>query len=240
MRGTADSPPIHSARPSPSEGAARHSAAGGGRISVVVADDHPLFREGIARALRERPELDLVAEAADGREALACIRERRPRVAVLDLALPELDGLDVLAAMRRDAVDTRVLVLSASTEGALVHRALSAGAAGYVAKTATRAAVCEAVVAIARGELVLDPELQAGLLAEVRARGVDDTRPLLTPREREILVLLADGLSSRSIGERLYLSQATVKTHMSHMYEKLGVSDRAACVAEAMRRGLLE
>lgn len=210
------------------------------RVSVMVADDHPLFRDGIARAVRDRPDLELVGEAGSGREALELIRELRPAVAVIDLSLPELDGLEVLNAIRRDDLPTRTLILSASTEGELVHQAVASGASGYLSKSATRADVCDAVAAIARGEMVLDPALQTALLAQVRARGVDDTRPVLTAREREILVLMADGLSAPAIGERLYLSPATVKTHMGHMYEKLGVSDRAACVAEAMRRGLLE
>ena len=210
------------------------------RVSVVVADDHPLFRDGIARALRERPDLELLGESADGREALALVRELQPMVAVVDLALPGLDGFALLNAIRRDGLPTRVLVLSASEEGALVHQALAGGAAGYLAKSATRTRVGDAVAAIGRGELVLDPVLQPALLEEVGRRGVDGDRPLLSAREREILALIADGLSAPAIGERLIVSPATVKTHMAHLYEKLGVSDRAAAVAEAMRRGLLE
>jgi len=212
----------------------------GPRVSVVVADDHPLFRDGIVRAIRERPELELVGEAGDGQAALALIRERSPAVALLDFALPGLDGLQVLAAVRRDALPTRVLMLSASTEGPIVHRAISEGAAGYLPKSVDRQAVCEAIGAVARGESVLDPELQAGLLEEVRARGVNDTRPVLTTREQEILSLMASGLTTGQIGERLFVAPSTVKTHVGHLYEKLGVSDRAACVAQAMRLGLLE
>ena len=210
------------------------------RVTVLVADDHPLFRDGIARAVAARPDLELVAEAADGREALERIRELSPAVAVVDLRLPGLDGLEVLNAVRRDGLPTRILMLSAATDGPLVFEAVSGGAAGYLAKSADRTEVCDAVAAIARGETVLDPGLQTGLLEEVRARGVADTRPVLTPRETEILRLIAEGLSAPEIGRRLYLSTATVKTHLGHLYEKLGVSDRAASVAEAMRRGLLE
>jgi two-component system nitrate/nitrite response regulator NarL len=210
------------------------------RTTVVVADDHPLFRDGIARAVRERPDLELVGEATNGREALEQMRVLHPVAAVLDLALPELDGMDVLNAIRRDQLGTRVLILSASTDGALVHQAIAAGAAGYLSKRATRVEVCDAVLAIARGELVLEAGLHSALMAEVQSLGVDDGRPILTAREREILGLMADGLSAPAIGERLFVSPTTVKTHMGHMYEKLGVSDRAACVAEAMRRGLLE
>jgi two-component system nitrate/nitrite response regulator NarL len=210
------------------------------RTTVVVADDHPLFRDGIARAVRDRPDLELVGEATDGRDALEQLRALQPVAAVLDLALPELDGMDVLNAIRRDQLPTRVLILSASTEGALVHQAISAGAAGYLSKSVTRVEVCDAVTAIARGERVLEAGLHSALMAEIQSLGVDYLRPVLTAREREILGLMARGLSAPAIGELLFVSPTTVKTHMGHMYEKLGVSDRAACVAEAMRRGLLE
>jgi two-component system nitrate/nitrite response regulator NarL len=210
------------------------------RVSVLVADDHPLFRDGIVRAIRERPDLELVGEADDGPSALARIREFAPAVAVLDLSLPGLDGLEVLNAIRRDKLPTAVLMLSAATEGAIVHQAIAAGASGYLPKSASRKEVCDAVVAVARGETVLDPALQAGLLDQVRARGVDDTRPVLTAREHEILSLMASGLNATQIGEQLFVAASTVKTHTGHIYEKLGVSDRAACVATAMRHGLLE
>lgn len=210
------------------------------RVSVMVADDHPLFRDGIVRAVRERPDFEFVGEAGDGRTALRAIRELRPDVALLDLALPQLDGLAVLQALRRDGLPTRVLMLSASSDAPLVFEAVSAGAAGYLPKSASREQVCDAVAAVARGETVLDPSLQAGLFEEVRARGVADARPILTRREHEVLTLMAEGLGAQAIGERLFVSPSTVKTHIGHLYEKLGVSDRAACVAEAMRRGILE
>ena|SRR5688572_24339619 len=147
------------------------------RVTVLVADDHPLFRDGIARAVKERPDLELVAEAADGRAALEGIRTLAPAVAIVDLRLPELDGMDILNAVKRDGLATRILMLSASTEGPLVFQAVSAGAAGYLSKSADRTAVCDAVAAIARGESVLDPGVQGGLFAEVRSRGVSDERP---------------------------------------------------------------
>jgi two-component system, NarL family, nitrate/nitrite response regulator NarL len=209
-------------------------------ITVVVADDHPLFRDGIVRAVRERPALQLVGEASDGREALRRISELRPDVAVLDLKLPELDGLQVVKALRRDGVASRVLMLSAFTEGPVVHELLSAGAAGYLSKSVERTQVCDAIEILARGGTMLDSSLQDGLLAAIQAQGAKAQRPWLTDRESEILILIAEGLSAPGIGARLHLAPGTVKTHLSHLYEKLGVSDRAACVAEAMRRGLLE
>ena len=212
----------------------------GDRLRVLIADDHPLYRDGIARAVRERHELQIVAEAADGRAALEGIREHAPDVAVVDLRLPQLTGIEILNAVRRDGLATRVLVLSASTDGSHVHEAMSAGAAGYVAKSADRTALCDAITAVARGQAVLDHDLQAGLLEEVRTRGRTVERPTLTKREAEVLRLLAEGLSAPAIGRRLYLAPATVKTHLGHLYEKLDVGDRAACVAQAMRAGLLE
>jgi two-component system, NarL family, nitrate/nitrite response regulator NarL len=210
------------------------------RVTVLVADDHPLFREGVARAVRERPGLELVGEVGDGRAALAGIRELSPAVAVVDLRLPGIDGLGIANAVARDGLTTRVLVLSAFTDPRLVYEAMSAGAAGFFSKDADREAVLDAVAAIARGESRVEPRLQSALFAEMRERTRDEERPLLTPREREVLGLMAEGLSAPAIGRRLYLAAATVKSHQAHIYEKLGVSDRAAAVAAAMRAGLLE
>jgi two-component system, NarL family, nitrate/nitrite response regulator NarL len=210
------------------------------RVSVVVADDHPLFREGIERAVRERPDLELVGSATEGRKALRLIRELDPRVAVLDLRLPGLDGLQVLNALTRDGVAARVLFLSASGDPELVYRAIQGGAAGYFRKEADREAILDAIAAVARGATVVDPQLQAGVFEQIRVRGTGDERPILTAREREVLTLMAEGLSGPQIADRLIVALPTVKTHQARLYEKLGVSERAAAVAEAMRRGLLE
>lgn len=208
-------------------------------MRVLVADDHPLYRESVVRAVRERPEFELVAEVSDGRAALAEIKRLQPDVAVLDLKMPELDALQVLNALRRDGLGTRVVLLSAFLEGALVFQAVAAGAAAYLSKDADRPQVCDAIAAAARGETVLDPDAQAEIAREVRVRGRPE-RPLLTAREREILVYVAEGRGAPEIAGLLHLSPATVKGHLQSLYEKLGVSERAAAVAEAMRRGLLE
>ena len=210
------------------------------RVTVVIADDHPLYREGLARAVSSRPDLELVGEAGEGREALELIRHLKPAVAVLDLHMPGLEGVEVVEAAKRDRLETRVLMLSAAVDSALVYRAVAAGAAGYWSKDADRTVICDAIAAVARGESVLDPSLQAGVFGEIHSREVDDERPVLTEREQEILGLVARGLTAPAIGKELFLSPATVKTHLGHLYDKLGVGDRAAAVAEAMRRGLLE
>jgi two-component system nitrate/nitrite response regulator NarL len=210
------------------------------RVRVVVADDHPLFREGIERAVRQRPELELVGTAADGREALELIRDAQPDAAVLDLKLPELDGLQVLNAVTRDGLPTQVLILSASADPEIVYRAVEAGAAGYFTKESDREAILDAIAAVARGETVVEPRLQTSIFGQIRLHAAREERPLLSVREREVLALMADGLSAPQIAERLIVALPTVKTHQARIYEKLAVSDRAAAVATAMRSGILE
>ncbi|WP_205696846.1 response regulator transcription factor [Conexibacter sp. SYSU D00693] len=209
------------------------------RVTVVVADDHPLFRDAVSAALKRRPEFDLVGAYADGRQALDAIREHRPAVAVLDVQMPELSGHDVLNAVRRDELGTRVVLLSANLDSDSVYQAIANGASAYLSKDATQERVCDAVMSVARGDVVLSAEVQTGLATEVQARAAAG-RTLLSPREQEILALTASGMSAPDIGRQLHLSPATVKTHLKSLYEKLGVSDRAAAVAEGMRRGLLE
>lgn len=209
------------------------------RVRVYLADDHPLFLRGIVQEVKERPDLELVGQATDGRKALADLRSLQPDVAVIDMRIPGLSGLEVLAACKRDAIRTRIIVLSAHVESDLVYRAIASGAAGYLSKEADRETILDAVAAVSRGEVVLAPEVHAGLAGEIRRREVVE-RPILTPREKEVLVLTADGLTAPEIASRLQLGVATVRSHLQNLYEKLGVSDRAAAVAAAMRARLLE
>jgi two-component system nitrate/nitrite response regulator NarL len=208
-------------------------------ISAVVVDDHPFFRDGLARGLAQSGRIRVLGEAAGGREGLAMIAELKPAVAVVDYQMPEFDGLALLAAARRDGLASRILLLSADTDGSIVYAALEAGAAGYVSKDASRAEIVEAVANVAAGHTVVPPELAAGLVAEIRLRRTTD-QPILSPREREVLSGFARGLSIPQIAGELFLGASTVKTHTQRLYEKLGVSDRAAAVAEGMRHHLLE
>src|SRR5580765_7687829 len=173
------------------------------RVTVVVADDHPLYREGVVRALLASGQIEIVAEAEDGRSALAAIQEHLPDVALLDYKLPELDGVAVTHAIVREQLPTRVLLVSAFTDSGVVYKALETGAAGFVSKEARREQLADAVLACARGENVVPPDVAAGLVSEIRLRKQHEA-PALTPREQEILHL------------------------------------RAAAVASAMRRGLIE
>ena len=209
------------------------------RITVLVADDHPFFRDGVTRGLLQSGVVDVVAQAEDGRQALELIREHRPQVALVDYQMPDMDGLAVVHAVIRDDLPTRVLLLSAATDSALVYRALEEGAAGYLSKDARRAEIVDAVQQAAKGKIVVPPALAAGLAGQIRLRAATST-PVLSEREREVLVAFAAGKSIPAVAAELFLAPSTVKTHTQRLYEKLGVSDRAAAVAEAMRRGLLE
>jgi two-component system nitrate/nitrite response regulator NarL len=153
--------------------------------------------------------------------------------------MPVLDGTAVLNAVDREKIPTRIAFLSAYLDAPVVYTAVAGGAAAYLSKEADRQEICDAITAVARGQTIFAPQVQAGIAQEVRMRREDD-RPALTAREREVLELTAGGRSAPQIAEQLFLSTATVKTHLQRLYEKLGVSDRAAAVAEAMRRGLLE
>lgn len=209
------------------------------RVSVYIAEDHPLFLDGLTHAIKGRPDLEFVGSSRDGRQALSDLRALHPDVVVLDLRMPELDGHAVLNAMDRDGLNTKALVLSAHVESHLIYETLEAGASGFLSKLTDEQTVCDAIAAVARGDSVLPQELQPGLLAEIRQRRAED-RPRLTEREQAILVLLADGLTAPKIAEMLHLSPATVRTHLQNLYEKLDVSTQAAAVAVAMRQGLLE
>ena len=209
------------------------------RVSVYVGEDHPIYLEGLVRALRQRPEFEVLGSSADGRHALTEIRRLAPDVAILDQNMPGLLGNEVLQAINRDGLSTRVVMLSASIDSAVVFRAVANGVSAYLTKDSDRATICDAVAAVARGQTVLAPQVQAGLAGEVRLRE-HESRPALSPREHEILELTSNGLSAPDIARHLQISAATVKTHLRNIYEKLGVSERAAAVAEAMRRGLLE
>jgi two-component system nitrate/nitrite response regulator NarL len=220
--------------------AVRHGGAvSTDKVRVVVGDDHPMFRDGVVRALQSSGSIDVVAEADDGPAALAAIREHRPQVALLDYRMPGMDGAAVAAAVTRDDLPTRVLLISAHDESAIVYRALQDGAAGFLPKESTRGELVTAVLECAKGRDVIAPSLAAGLAGEIRRRAEPDA-PVLSPREREVLVLIAKGSSIPAMAKELFLAPSTVKTHVQRLYEKLGVSDRGAVVAEAMRRKLLD
>jgi two-component system nitrate/nitrite response regulator NarL len=209
------------------------------RIRVLIADDHPLYRTGLVDTVKRRPELELVAQAEDGAAALDGIRSSDPDVCVLDVKMPGLGGVEVLKTLEREGADVRVVFVSAYYDSDVVYGALGSGAAGYLSKDATGDEICDALVAASHGRTTLGADVQAAVAREIRRRSGDEER-LLTPREDQILRMTADGMSAPDIARCLHLGATTVKTHLQRVYEKLGVSDRAAAVAEAMRRGILD
>jgi two-component system, NarL family, nitrate/nitrite response regulator NarL len=189
--------------------------------------------------IKQDARLELIGEAEDGRAALEAIREQQPDVAVVDMSMPDLDGLAVLRAIARDELNTSVIIVSAESESRVVYEAIAAGARAYLVKTGRGEAITEAIQRVTRGEVVFPPELQAGIADEIQMRSPQGGIHL-TPREHEVLKLISSGSTTPQIAEKLFLSPATVKTHVQHIYEKLGVSDRASAVMEATRRRLLE
>ncbi|SCX44831.1 two component transcriptional regulator, LuxR family [Klenkia marina] len=199
---------------------------------MVLADDHPVVRDGLRGMLAAVPGVEVVGEAADGVEAVAVVRATRPDVLLLDLRMPGGDGLDAIAALRGDPV--RVLVLSTFATGRDVTAALEAGATGYVLKDTPAAQLVAALRAAAAGESVLSPAVATQVVS--RLRGETDG---LTDRELAVLRLVAQGTPNRAIAASLFVSEATVKTHLGHVFGKLGATDRAAAVATAYERGIL-
>lgn len=197
--------------------------------TVVLADDHPAIRMGVRMRLEREPGVTIIGEAADGPEAIELIRQLHPDVAIVDLRMPSSDGIDVTSAVVGN--HTKVVLLSAVGDAHLVQQALDAGATGYVDKESPLDVLVSAVQSAARGRSFVDPSLVAGLL--------DPTDRRLSPREREVLQLAADGLQNRAIAAKLHLSEETVKSHVSSVIRKLDASSRTQAVAEALRRSII-
>ncbi|WP_161896360.1 response regulator [Gordonia spumicola] len=209
------------------------------QVTVVVVDDHPFFRDGVRRALQDSGRIRVVGEAADGRAGLDMIRQMRPDVAVVDHQMPELTGTDLAHALARDGGETRVLMLSAVVDAPVVYRALQEGARGYLSKESGRDDIVAAVLAVAKGSTVMPPDLAAALVGEIHANAAKDSITL-SERESQVLHGFARGQSIPQIAAEHFIAASTVKTHTQRLYEKLGVSDRAAAVAEGMRRKLID
>ncbi len=209
-------------------------------IRLLIADDHPVVRDGLSGMFARDPGFEVVGEAADGAAAVRLARTLRPDVILMDLRMPGLDGVGALAELARLGSTARVLVLTTYDTDSYVLPAIEAGATGYLLKDAPRAELLRAVRAAARGEGVLSPTVATRLMTRVRAPSAQplSTQPL-SQREFEVLELIAAGNTNREAAARLLISEATVKTHLLSIYAKLGVSDRAAAVAEAFHRGLL-
>ncbi|UJP39853.1 response regulator [Cellulomonas palmilytica] len=213
-----------------------HEAADDGRttIRVLVADDHPVVRSGIAGLLGVEPDVDVVGEASDGEEALALAHALHPDLVLMDLRMPRLDGAGATARIVAELPGTHVLVLTTYETDTDILRAVEAGATGYLLKDTPRAELVAGVRAAARGEAALSPSVARRLVQQVRGTG-----ERLTARETQVLAAVARGLSNAAVGAELFISEATVKTHLLRVFAKLGVDDRTHAVTVAMSRGIL-
>ncbi|MGK2879017.1 MAG: response regulator [Solirubrobacterales bacterium] len=210
------------------------------KIGVIVVEDHPMFRDALTHAIGKRDDMEVVAETGSGREAIEAVRTLRPQVCVLDLGLPDIDGAKVLERVVAEEWETRVLVLSGECDSDVLYSLLEAGAAGFERKTAGPGELVSAIAAVAHGETVLPKEVLGGLAEQIRGHRRSVNGPTLSERELEILREVADGHSAAEIAAKLHLAESTVKTHLTRIYDKLGVSERAAAVAIALRRGVIE
>jgi DNA-binding NarL/FixJ family response regulator len=204
-------------------------------IRVMIVDDHPVVRNGLSGMFAGEVEFEVIGEAADGSEALRRAQALGPDVILMDLRMPGMDGVHAIAALTAAGVPARVLVLTTYDTDSEVLAAIEAGATGYLLKDTPPDALFRAVRAAARGETVLSPTVATRVVGQMRG----PTQEPISQRELEVLELIAQGASNRSAAARLFISEATVKTHLMHVYDKLGVNDRAAAVAEAFNRGLL-
>jgi DNA-binding NarL/FixJ family response regulator len=206
-------------------------------IRILLADDHPVVREGLRGMLSTEPGLEVVGEAGSGPQAEALSASLRPDIVLMDLRMPDGGGVESIVRMTAAGLPCRVIVLTTYETDADILRAVEAGAAGYLLKDLTRAELTGAVRAAARGETVLAPSVAARLVDQLRSK---PERPHLSERETAVLRLVAEGCTNADIGRRLFIGESTVKTHLLRVFGKLGVADRTAAVTSAMRYGLLD
>lgn len=203
-------------------------------ITVLLADDHEVVREGLRLALLRSPHIRVVGEAPDGETAVSLAERRRPDVIVMDLRMPGMDGIEATEEIMRRLPDAKVLIFTAYSERALLQRGLESGARGYILKEAPHETLLRAIEKVAAGETFVDPALMSAL---TQSRGGAD---VLTPREREILQLLADGMSNADAAGQLFISQETVKSHVRHILTKLEADTRTQAVAIALRDAMID
>ncbi|MEI8170141.1 MAG: response regulator transcription factor [Rhodoferax sp.] len=210
-------------------------------MRVLLADDHILVRAGLRKLLESVPDLEVVGEASDGLALIALVAELQPDLVLMDIAMPGLNGLDATARVMKEWPQTRVLILSMHQNEEYVRQALRHGAVGYLLKDAAPTELDLALKAVMRGETYLSPAVSRGVLNDYvqRLRGEEDTRVILTPRQREVLQLIAEGQSTKEIARRLELSVKTVDTHRSQLMQQLNIHEVAGLVRYAIRAGLV-
>ncbi len=205
------------------------------QIRVLIVDDHPVVRTGLLGMLAAQREFAVVGEASNGRQAIELASQLRPDVVLMDLRMPELDGVAATAEIRRQLDRVQVLVLTTYDSDADILRAIEAGAIGYLLKDVPREDLFRAIRAAAKGESALAPAVAARLMGRMRA----PPEETLSTREIQVLTMVAEGASNKAIGHQLHISEATVKTHLLHIFDKLGVSDRTQAVTAALQKGIV-
>ena len=205
------------------------------KLSILIADDHPVVRDGLRGMLESQPDFEVVGEAADGAQAIQLAEELKPEIVLMDLRMPQVDGVTAIREIKSSQAETQILVLTTYDSDADILRAIEAGATGYLLKDSSREELYGAIRATARGDTVLAPTVAARLVGQMRAPAEER----LSSRELEVLQLVAEGASNKDIASRLHISQATVKSHLIHIFGKLGVSDRTAAVTVALQRGIM-
>jgi two-component system, NarL family, response regulator NreC len=212
-------------------------------IRVLLAEDHIIVRDGLRMLLESDPDFTVVGEASNGREAVALAQETQPDVAILDISMPGLSGLEATPLLKAESPRTQVLILTMHESDEYFFRALEAGASGYVLKKAATQDLIAAARAVARGEAFLYPSVAKKLIADYVRRVQSGTEPIgyasLSEREREVLLLIAEGLSNQLIAERLSVTPSTVQTHRAHILEKLGLQTTADLIKYAVQHGLV-
>ena len=213
------------------------------QIRILLADDHTVMRRGLRLLLESRPEFSVVAEAADGREAVEQAEATQPDVAVLDIGMPNLGGIEAAQRITNAWPDIAIVILSMHSDESYVLRALKAGAKGYLLKDSAEGDLIDAIKSVNEGKTFFSPEITRMLMEdyvrELRTRGTEDSFDLLTPREREILQLLAELKSNKDIAQRLNLSLYTVETHRRNLQEKLNLHSFAELILYAVRKGVI-
>jgi DNA-binding NarL/FixJ family response regulator len=204
-------------------------------IRLLIVDDHPIVRDGLRGAFTGTAEFEVVGEAAHGAEAVVQAAALRPDVVLMDLRMPEMDGVEAIRRLQQQVPSARILVLTTFDTDSDVLPAIEAGATGYLLKDAPVEDLLRAVRSAAKGESVLAPAVAGRLMGRVR----QPAHGTLSQRELQVLKLVADGATNREVAAKLFISEASTKTHLLHIYDKLGVRDRAAAVGEAFRRGLV-
>jgi NarL family two-component system response regulator LiaR len=211
------------------------------KLTVLIADDHPLVREALHRALEGEEDIEVVAEVGDGEEAVKFASELKPDVAVMDIVMPKLNGIEATKKIKENAPDTAILILTAYDDDEYVLGLLDAGAAGYLLKSARGRDLVGAIRAIRSGESVLHPKIIAKLLkrATIVPTGEHKASDLLSKRESEILNLVTSGMSNKEIAEKLFLSQRTIKAHLTNIFNKLNVASRSEAIVKGLQWGLV-